>query len=137
MQIQAVLGAFPTPPVAIPPGALAQSMRLLEAARPTGDARADAAAKQSGFSDRNSGGAWRGPTVDTTRLSALTTDATNITAQARPISATLPAAPSAVPVPAMATVPLPPPPPPVPPTSGPGCVDGSFSHHHHHHHARR
>jgi FecR protein len=133
VQIQASLGAVPTSPVAIPPGALAQSLHLLEAARPSGDAKADVAAKQSGFSDRNSGGGWRGPTVNTTSLAALTTDATNVTAQARPIAATLPTAPAAVP--AMATVPLPPPPPPVPvpPTTGPGCVDGSFSHHHHHH----
>ena len=78
------------------------------------------------------GGAWRGPTVNTTSLAALTTDAANITAQARPITATLPTAPSAVAT--MAAVPLPPPPTPVPPVAGPGCVDGSFAHHHHHHH---
>lgn len=135
-QIQANLGTVPTPPVAIPPGALVQPLHLLEGARPTGDVRADAAAKQSGFSDRNSGGAWRGPVVDTTKLSALTTDASNITAQARPISATLPTTLAAAPpaVPGMAAAPLPPPPPPVPPTPGPVCVDVPFPHHHHHHH---
>lgn len=134
-QIQANFGTVPTPPIPIPPGALVQPLHLLEGARPTGDAKADAVAKQSGFSDRNSGGAWRGPAVDTTSVAALTTDASNITAQARPVLATLPTVPAVAPptVATMAAVPLPPPPAPVPPTAGPGCVDVSYPHHHHHH----
>jgi hypothetical protein len=132
-QIQAILGAAPTPPIAIPPGALAQPLQLLEAARSKGDARADVAAKQSGFSDRNSGGAWRGPPASDTRLNALTNDVSSIVAQSRPIAASLPAAPV---VATMAAVPLPPPPPTVPPTSGPGCID-PFAHHHHRYHHHR
>jgi hypothetical protein len=131
-QIQAILGAAPTPPIAIPPGALAQPLQLLEAARSKGDARADVAAKQSGFSDRNSGGAWRGPPASDTRLNALTNDVSSIVAQSRPIAASLPAAPV---VATMAAVPLPPPPPTLPPTSVPGCVDGSFPHYHDRYHA--
>jgi hypothetical protein len=128
-QIQALLGTVPAPPIAIPPGALAQSLHLLEAARPTGDARADVAAKQSGFSDRNSGGAWRAPlTPDTTSLATLTNDANSIVAQSRPLAASVPATVPA----AVAAAPLPPP--PVTQTTTPGCFDGSFRHHHFHHH---
>jgi hypothetical protein len=43
-QIQAMAGAFPTPPIAVLPGALAQPLRLLEAAHATGNASADTAA---------------------------------------------------------------------------------------------
>jgi hypothetical protein len=129
-QIQALLGAFPAPPIAIPPGALAQSLHLLEAQRPSGDARADVAAKRSGFSDRNSGGAWRGPPVpDTTNITALTNEANSIIAQSRPVAASVPAA--------VAAAPLPPPPvTPVPQATTPGCFDGSFPHHHHQFHHR-
>jgi len=131
MQIQAVLGAFPTPPVAIPPGALAQPLHLLEAGRPTGDARADAAAKQSGFSDRNSGHTWQGPsTTEAARLNALSNQASSIVAQARPLAASLPPAPAAV-----AAAPLPPPP-PATPASTPGCFDVASPHHHHPFHHR-
>jgi hypothetical protein len=129
MQIQTLRGGVPSPPTAIPPGALAQSLPLLEAARPSGDAKPDAAAKQSGFSDRNSGGAWRAPPASDTRLNALNNDASTILAQARPVSASLPAA---APVAAMAAVPLPPPPPAIPPVGGPGCIDPPKHHHHHH-----
>ena len=133
-QIQALRGAFPAPPTAIPPGALAQSLHLLEAQRPSGDARADVAAKQSGFSDRNSGGAWRGPPVpDTTNITALTNEASNILAQSRPLAASTPAvapAPAAVPA-AVVAAPLPPPPVTVPPATTPDCFDFSFHHHHH------
>jgi len=133
-QIQALLGAFPGPPIAIPPGALTQSLHLLEAARPNGDVRADVAAKQSGFSDRNSGGAWRGPPVpDTTNITALTNEANSIIAQSRPLAASVPAAAPA----ALAAAPLPPPPiTPVPQATTPGCFDGSFPHHHHRFHHR-
>jgi hypothetical protein len=130
-QIQALLGAFPAPPIAIPPGALTQSLHVLEAARPNGNTRADAAAKQSGFSDRNSGGAWRGPPVpDTTSLNALANDASSIVAQSRPLAASVPT----VAAPAAATAaPLLPPPPPMTQTVRPDCFDVSFPHHHHHH----
>ena len=137
MQIQAVLGAFPTPPAAIPPGALSQPLHLLEAGHPTGDTRADAAARQSGFSDRNSGQTWRGPsTTDGARINALSNQASSVVAQSRPLEATLPTAPTAAP-PAMpaavAAAPLPPPPPPpVTPASTPGCFDFSGARHHHH-----
>ncbi len=129
MQIQAALGAFPTPPVAIPPGSLAQPLHLLEAGHPTGDAKADATAKRSGFSDRNSGGAWRTPpAADTTQVNALANAANSIVAQSRPVDASLPAAPAAPAVPAaVAAAPLPPP----PPTGTPGCFDVDFPHHHH------
>ncbi|HEY4165190.1 MAG TPA: FecR domain-containing protein [Reyranella sp.] len=127
-QIQAVLGAFPMAPITIPPGALAQPMRLLEAGRPTGDARADAAAKQSGFSDRNSGHRWQGlSTTDAARLNALSNEASSIVAQSRPIAASLPTVPAAV-----AAAPLPPPP-PVIPASTPGCFDVPYHHHRFHH----
>ena len=130
-QIQALLGAFPAPPIAIPPGALTQSLHLLEAARPNGDVRADVAAKQSGFSDRNSGGAWLGPPMpDTTNITALTNEANSIIAQARPLAASVPPAAPA----ALAAAPLPPPPvTPVPQATTPGCFDGSSPHRHHHH----
>ena len=125
-QIQAILGAVPTPPVVIPPGALAQPLHLLEAARSNGNTRADAAAKQSGFSDRNSGGAWRAPPApDTTRLNALANDANSIVAQSRPLAASVPAvaAPAAPLLPPRATQ-----------TTRPDCFDVSFPHHHRFHH---
>jgi hypothetical protein len=104
---------------------------LLEAARPNGDVRADVAAKQSGFSDRNSGGAWLGPPMpDTTNITALTNEANSIIAQARPLAASVPPAAPA----ALAAAPLPPPPvTPVPQATTPGCFDGSSPHRHHHH----
>lgn len=134
-QIRATLGAVPTPPVAIPPGALAQPLHLLEAVRPSGDTRADATAKQSGFSDRNSGGTWRAPPApDTTRLNALTNDANSIVAQSRPLAASVPtvAAPAAAPAVAPAAPLLPPA--PAMQTARPDCFDASFPHHHHFHH---
>jgi hypothetical protein len=134
MQIQASLGGVPTPPVAIPPGALAQSLRLLEAGRPSGDARADAAAKQSGFSDRNSGSAWRMPSVpDTSRVTALANEANSLVAQSRPLGVSIPPAAPAPPA-AMTAAPLPPP--PAMPAGGPGCLDAASMHHHHFRHHR-
>jgi hypothetical protein len=133
MQIQALLGAVPTPPVAIPPGALARPLQLLEAVRPNGNNRADVAAKQSGFSDRNSGRTWGGPpAADTTSLNALTNDANSIVAQSRPLVASIPAAPAA-------PTAAPPQLPPATQTGGPGCFDVPFQHRHHHfdHHFHR
>jgi len=133
MQIQALLGAVPTPPVAIPPGALARPLQLLEAVRPNGNNRADVAAKQSGFSDRNSGRTWGGPpAADTTNLNSLTNDANSIVAQSRPLMASIPAAPAA-------PTAAPPQLPPATQIGGPGCFDVPFQHRHHHfdHHFHR
>jgi hypothetical protein len=138
MQIQAVLGAFPTPPIAIPPGALAQPLHLLEAAHATGNASADAAAKQSGFSDRNSGRTWQAPsTTDATRLNALSNEANSIVAQSRPLAASVPAAPAAaMPAAPAALTAAPLPPPPVTLTSTPGCFDFTSAHQHYQFHHR-
>ena len=134
MQIQAILGAFPTPPVAIPPGALAQPLHLLEAAHSTGNASADAAAKQSGFSDRNSGRTWQAPsTTDATRINALSNQANTLIAQSRPLAASVPAPATEIPV-ALTAAPLPPP--PVAPTGTPGCFDFTSAHHHNQFHHR-
>jgi hypothetical protein len=123
-EILAVTGMAPGAPVAIPPGVLTQPLRLLEASQSSTDRKPDATAKQSGFSDRNSGGTWT-PKADALRLDKLTNSVTDIVAQAKPLAASLPL-PS-----------VPPPPPPaivaVPTVTGPICYDAWKSHHHFHH----
>jgi hypothetical protein len=123
-EIHSVLGGVPGLPSAIAPGALSQSLQLLEAPRrPGGSASIDEAAKRSGFSAQNSGRAPSVNAADAARIDALANNISSIVAQARPMAAT----PITTTGSAAASVAAP----PAAIVSQPVCPDVSQPHHHH------